>query len=359
MEIFVLENALDAYGEGTVLAAAGLAVGLVFGAAAQRSRFCLRAATVEVFSRRPGERMAVWLLVFFSALAATQAAILGGWLDVSGARQIAAEGSVSGAIAGGLMFGAGMILARGCASRLLVLSGTGNLRALVTGLVVTLVAQASYRGVLAPLREGISRIWTVAGGADRDVATLVGIGHGSVVLFAVAGLVAAAALALASRTGVGTTFAAVVTGLAVALGWLATWAVASASFEVVPISSVTFTGPSTDTLMALVTQPDLPLSFGIGLVPGVFLGSMVMAVLRHEWHIERFGPDTPMESYLLGAVLMGFGAMLAGGCAVGAGVSGGAILSLTAWVAAVSMWAGSFLMQAILRAADARRPAAA
>ncbi len=359
MEIFALENALEAYGEGTVLAAAGLTVGLVFGAAAQRSRFCLRAATVEVFSRRPGERMAVWLLVFFSALAATQGAILAGWLDVSGARQIAAEGSMSGAIAGGLMFGAGMILARGCASRLLVLSGTGNMRALVTGLVVTLVAQASYRGVLAPLREDISRIWTVAGGADRDLASLAGVGHGSVVLFAVAGLVAAAVLAFASRTGVGTAIAAILTGLSVALGWLATWAVASTSFEVVPISSVTFTGPSTDTLMALVAQPDLPLSFGIGLVPGVFLGSMAMAVLRHEWRIERFGPDTPMESYLMGAVLMGFGAMLAGGCAVGAGVSGGAILSLTAWVAAVSMWAGSFVMQAILRAADARRTAAA
>ena len=359
MEIFALENALDVYGEDTVLASAGLVVGLVFGAAAQRSRFCLRAATVEVFSRRPGERMAVWLLVFFSALAATQGAIVAGWLDVSAARQIAAEGSMSGAVAGGLMFGAGMILARGCASRLLVLSGTGNMRALVTGLVVTLVAQASYRGVLAPLREDISRVWTVAGGADRDLATLVGASHSGISLIAVAGLVAAAVLALATRTGVWTTLAAVVTGLSVALGWLATWAVASSSFEVVPISSVTFTGPSTDTLMALVAQPDLPLSFGIGLVPGVFLGSMTMAVLRHEWRIERFGPDTPMESYLLGAVLMGFGAMLAGGCAVGAGVSGGAILSLTAWVAAVSMWIGSFIMQAILRTAEARRPAVA
>lgn len=45
------------------------------------------------------------------------------------------------------MFGAGMILARGCASPLLVLSATGNLRAILTGLVLTLVAQASVRDV--------------------------------------------------------------------------------------------------------------------------------------------------------------------------------------------------------------------
>ena len=35
---------------------------------------------------------------------------------------------------------------------------------------------------------------------------------------------------------------------------------------------------------------------------------------------------------------MGFGGMLAGGCAVGAGVTGGALLALTAWTALTAMW---------------------
>ena len=50
------------------------------------------------------------------------------------------------------------------------------------------------------------------------------------------------------------------------------------------------------------------------------------------------------------ALCVGLGAlaMLAGGCAVGAGVSGGAILSLTAWVAAAAMWVGALLTQALL-----------
>jgi uncharacterized membrane protein YedE/YeeE len=48
-----------------------------------------------------------------------------------------------------------------------------------------------------------------------------------------------------------------------------------------------------------------------------------------------------MRRYLFGAVAMGFGAMLAGGCAVGAGVSGGAVLSLTAWLALLGMWVGA------------------
>ena len=50
-----------------------------------------------------------------------------------------------------------------------------------------------------------------------------------------------------------------------------------------------------------------------------------------------------MPRYVAGATLMGFGGMLAGGCAVGAGVTGGAIFSLTAWVALAAMWAGAAL----------------
>ncbi|MGZ8368814.1 MAG: YeeE/YedE thiosulfate transporter family protein [Rhodoplanes sp.] len=44
-----------------------------------------------------------------------------------------------------------------------------------------------------------------------------------------------------------------------------------------------------------------------------------------------------MRRYIVGAVLMGFGGKLAGGCAVGAGVSGGAIFAFTAWAAWVTL----------------------
>ena len=127
-------------------------------------------------------------------------------------------------------------------------------------------------------------------------------------------------LVLARRSLVPTShaLAAVLVGLAIVLGWAATFAVAQTSFEVVPISSITFTGPATDTLMGLVDNTSLPLGFGVRLVPGVFVGAGLMALATREARIERFGPGTPMEHYLIGAVLMGFGSMLVGGCAVGA-----------------------------------------
>lgn len=159
----MLETLIDTYGEGAVLMMAGLAVGVLFGAAAQHSRFCLRAAVAEVTGGLLGPRLSIWLVAFFATVALVQGAVALGWFEVAQSRQLAATGSLSGAVIGGLMFGAGMMLARGCASRLLVLSATGNLRALVTGLVLTLVAQSALRGVLAPAREALGRLWLVPG----------------------------------------------------------------------------------------------------------------------------------------------------------------------------------------------------
>ncbi|MEY3003198.1 MAG: hypothetical protein RLZZ491_374 [Pseudomonadota bacterium] len=344
----MLEELLLAWGEPMVLACAGALTGVVFGWAAQRSRFCLRAATAEVADGHLGPKLAIWLIAFFAALTLTQAGLALGLFDVSSARQLAAQGSVSGALIGGVLFGVGMILARGCASRLLVLSATGNLRALITGLVVTLVAQAALTGVLAPAREWVSALWTVPGGAGRNLLQSIGLGHdGAAVASAVAW---AGALGFGVRRGLGggAMIGAGVVGMAVAMGWALTALVAAHSFELVPVSSVTFTGPATDTLMALVAERRVALSFGIGLVPGVFLGAGAAAMVFGDWRLERFGPDTPMERYLIGAVLMGFGAMLAGGCAVGAGVSGGAVFSTTALLAVFAMWLGAMTTARLL-----------
>ena len=124
--------------------------------------------------------------------------------------------------------------------------------------------------------------------------------------------------------------------------------IAASSFEIVAVQSITFTGPSTDTLMALVGTRDLPLTFGLGMILGVCLGALIAAIWAGEARIQRFEPGIPMERYLIGGALMGFGSMLAGGCAVGAGVSGGSILSLTAWTAVAFMWVGALMTQLLI-----------
>ena len=78
-------------------------------------------------------------------------------------------------------------------------------------------------------------------------------------------------------------------------------------------------------------------------MPGVFVGSLVGALIGKDWKLEGFGDGYSMRRYIGGAMLMGFGSMLAGGCAVGAGVTGGAIFALTAWLSLAAMWVGAGL----------------
>ena len=165
----MLETLLDRFGQAPVLAGGGVFIGFVFGFFAQRSRFCLRSAVIEFARGMPGGKLTVWLFAFSIALLATQALIALGAMDVGNARQLAARGSLSGAAVGGALFGIGMILARGCSSRLLVLAAQGNLRSVLSGLVFAVAAQASWTGALSPRRERISAWWTVEGGSSRDL----------------------------------------------------------------------------------------------------------------------------------------------------------------------------------------------
>lgn len=336
-----IDQFLDSVGDAAGLALGGLVIGLVFGYFAQQSKFCLRSGVIEFSHRQLGPKVAVWVLSFSAAVAATQAALLLDFLNVSEARQIAARGSISGALIGGALFGCGMILARGCASRLLVLSATGNLRALVTGLILTIVAQASLRGALSPMRESLSNLWTVDGGASRNVLVALGAGTWTGLLLGLAWLGIGIWIARRNRLAAKPALMAVGVGLTVAAGWMFTYAMSKVTFEAARVTSVSFTGPSADTLMGLINERSLPLSFDVGLVPGVFLGALAAALVAGEFKLQGFEGGASMLRYLAGAVLMGFGGMLAGGCAVGAGVTGCAIFAITGWIALASMWLGS------------------
>lgn len=84
---------IDRIGEAPTAALLGPCTGIVFGVAAQRSRFCLRAATVEFARRRLGPRVAVWLLCFPTALVWVQGPELSGFFRADEARTMAVPGS--------------------------------------------------------------------------------------------------------------------------------------------------------------------------------------------------------------------------------------------------------------------------
>ena len=328
-------------GEDRGLALGGLLIGAVFGFFAQRSQFCLRAAVVEVARAQFGPKLAVWLLAFAAAIILTQSLLLAGQFDTSNVRQLASQGSVSGAAIGGLLFGIGMVLARGCSSRLLVLAANGNLRALLSGLIFAVTAQASMNGILSPWREALAGLWTIDGGHARDLLALTGMGRSSGLVFGLVWLAAGIWFARRHQVKTWGWIGGIGAGLMVGVAWWFTWRLAGLLFEPTPVQSLSFTGPSADVLMLVLSPPGQQLNFDLGMVPGVFLGSFIAAWFTRELKLEGFQGGHAMRRYIIGAVLMGFGGMLAGGCAVGAGVSGASVFAVTAWVTLTGMWLGA------------------
>ncbi|MCR9149000.1 MAG: YeeE/YedE family protein [Rhodobacteraceae bacterium] len=320
----------------------GLALGAVFGALAEVSAFCFRRGIVAGPDRRAA--LGTWMMALAVAVGATQAAVLAGVLDLSGHRLLAAELPWLAIGAGGLAFGAGMVLARGCPARLTVLAASGNLRAALVLLVFALVAQAAMKGALAPLVQAVA--------APRlDIGTgLAALPFGT--LPAAAALVAAS-LAVAWRSGAPrhVLAAAAGIGLLVAMGWLGTGLVLQDEFDPITVESLAFTAPMADTLFWTAAATAVQPGFGPGLIGGTLTGAFALAWLsgRFRWH--SFTGPAETGRYLAGAGLMGVGGVLAGGCTIGAGLSGIPTLSLAAVLALAAIAAGAVATDRALSAA--------
>ena len=320
----------------------GLALGLFFGVLAQITRFCLRRALVGSDRRAAA---GVWLMALAIALLGTQAAVAYGWISFDDHRFMATDLPVLAIALGGLLFGAGMVLTRGCVSRLTVLTGSGNLRALSVLLVFAVIAHATLKGVLAPVRTSIGSVTL-----SLDSAAL----PGPAMLWA--GGVALAALIFALRSGnrPGLLALAAALGALVPLGWVGTGFILYDDFDPIAMESLSFTAPYAEALFFTVASTSISAGFGTGLIGGVVLGALVSSLVRREFAWASFDSPRQTGRYMAGAALMGLGGVLAGGCTVGAGLAGVPSLSLAALLALAAICAGAVAMNVMLHPARQR-----
>jgi len=235
------------------------------------------------------------------------------------------------------------VLARGCSSRLTVLAGTGNLRALVAIVVFALVAHATLKGALAPMRTTLASV-----GVDLNGNSSLAAWPGGPSLWA--GLAIAALVALAIRSGARTRdlVGGALIGALAPLGWLATGWLLKDDFDPVTVESLSLTSAGADTIFWWVASSAIQPTFGVGFVAGVVAGSALAAALAREWKLVGFTEETSTGRYLAGGALMGVGGVLAGGCTVGAGLSGVPTLSVAAILAFTSIIAGGLLARAVV-----------
>ena len=326
-----------------IVIAAGLLIGLAYGAVGLLSGFCLLSSLRGWWAEGDSRLVRTFALAIAVALVVSQ--LLAGYGAVDLARSVYLQSSFSAPLmfAGGLLFGYGMVLANGCGSRALVLLGRGNLRSFVVVLVLGITAQMTLRGVIAPARIALLQLSTTRP-AHLTLPEL--LGGGMPARMALVSVVAAALIFFAFahapfRRAGGQIAAGIAVGLLAAAGWFATGYLGADEFNPAAVTSLTFIAPVVDAVQYVMLSTGLTLNFGITMVAGVFAGSLLTALATRRFHLEGYISPRHMLRSILGAALMGSGGAMALGCSIGQGITGISTLAISSFVAVAGILLGT------------------
>jgi uncharacterized membrane protein YedE/YeeE len=325
----------------------GLVSGVLAGAGARFGRLCSMSAIEDALVGHDYRGAKAWGLAVGIAGLTTRGLAAAGWVDLAASPLLTPHVHVLGTVLGGILFGLGMTLVGTCSFGLLVRAGAGDLRAVVSAMLVGVFAYALTAGLLAPARDlllGVGRVdLSVLGEAslDRALGHFIGMNVGfAISVFCLLALVLVALrdrrLLKRPRLVAG----AVMLGLAVAGGWAAT-AAAVADLSASRVESLSFVAPTGRALLQFMSAPFRDIGFGMSALVGVVLASFTIAALRGELRWEAFDDAREMRRHLTGAALMGVGGVLAHGCTVGQGLTAASALALTAPLFTLSVLIGA------------------
>lgn len=340
---------------GWAVGAAGFLIGLAAGYVVHRGRLCSFGAMEDALVGRDWRRMKVFALALSIALGMTQAMIVFGLLDHTQATYSPPQIAYLSVILGSLLFGLGMAFVGTCAFGSLVRLGGGDLRSLISMLLFGVTAYATLRGVLSPLRiDGLERInLAMPLGLPSDFSSLLSYFFSLEVrpYLSFACVVALAYWALSDRRLLKARrllIAGCILGLGIAAGWAVTGPLADPFDEHLRPRSLTFVGPVARALFGVVGNHADWIDFGVMSVPGVIAGAFINAWRTKQFRWEAYDDHHEMRRHLLGAALMGFGGVLAGGCTIGQGISAASMFAASWPIAVIGMMAGARFGIAIL-----------
>jgi uncharacterized membrane protein YedE/YeeE len=184
------------------VAALGFAVGILFGAVANKTNFCTMGAVSDWVNMGSKDRLRAWFLAIGIAILATRLMDARGLIDIDQSIYRTPNFGWLGHIVGGFLFGVGMTLASGCGQRTLVRLGGGNLKSLVVILLLGISAYMTLRGLLALVRVNAIEVTNIdlgssdisGQGIDTLLAAAAGTSGIEAVSWAVAIVLALAAI---------------------------------------------------------------------------------------------------------------------------------------------------------------------
>lgn len=358
----LLEQLRETYETGPLVVAGALLVGLVYGVVAEISGYCLRAAIAEhVETQTPetsGRHTLQTLFAVVIALVGTQLLHAAQVIDLGSAIYWSVTIKPVALIAGGAIFGIGMVLAGGCISRLLILAASGNARSWITLLITGLTGYATLRGLLSYPRIWLESAWdTNISGADiLTTANVLPL-----VIIAITLATGVAVLTQIKKNRSAITWSAIaagsIVGLLVVGAWTVTGVIGADEFEPTALNALSFVAPVGETVQYFMIFTGDTIRFSIALVLGVLTGAAISASIGRRFAFRGFVNEKSLLRYIAGGALMGFGGITALGCSVGQGLSGVSTASPASALALGSIVLAAYTAMKIQRLpAVGRRP---
>ncbi len=343
----------------------GLGLGLLLGWISRFAGFCTLGAIADWYASGDRSRLRMWLLAIAVAILGTQLLILTDQIQVKDSFYLSQRVFWLSNITGGLLFGFGMALASGCGARTLIRIGGGSLKAMVVFLVMAVVAFITMRGLLGVIRvETLEKVF-FALKSPQDISSLLTVGLSvgaeqsriAVTAIVAVGLFGFVFFDRDFRSQPRRIIAGALIGLLVVTAWWTTGRLGFiaedpntleprfVSTNTRGIESLTFVAPLAYWLDLLMFWSDSSrtITFGIATVSGVVLGSLIHAVATRSFRWEGFQSRQDLSRHLVGAVLMGFGGVVAFGCTIGQGISGLSLLAIGSMLTVVAIIAGAWL----------------
>lgn len=320
----------------------GLVLGVVFGVVLQRGSFCGSSLLSTAVLHRDVRGLA--------GIAAAVLVSMAGFAVLAQLDLVVINPKpmrLASAIAGGGLFGVGMVLAGGCVTGTLYKAGEGRLTSMLALPGIAFGAVIFDHGAAVSLKKDLVT-WTKTFRPPAGLDEVAGI---EFPLFAGGiGLLGVAVLGVAlrvfgggggqggggswSRRSLSPITAGILVGV---LGWAA-YPLSAAVGRNYPLGGV---GGVKGAFAWLTTGEIEGTPWLVALVGGIVVGSLVSSVVQRTWKLRSADPTTLLLA-LVGGVLVGAGATIGRGCFIGNGISGVALLSLHSMVflavTAVANW---------------------
>ncbi|MHB1216379.1 MAG: YeeE/YedE family protein [Thiobacillus sp.] len=359
------------------------AIALVMGAVVNKTNFCTMGAVSDWVNMGDTGRMRAWVLAIAVGVLGVMGLEAAGMVNVTSTFPPYRQTTLPWLeyALGGVLFGIGMTLASGCGNKTLIRIGGGNLKSVMVLLVIALIAYFMinpFPGSDQTLYSTLFYPWTnptaVALSTNQDLGAMLfsnDVATGRMVMGVVVGVLLLAWVFKAAdfRSSFDNILGGLVVGLVVLAAWYITsnvkidadgevmslqayvqnWDFYSPAGAVRPADagplasqSFTFINPMGQTLgYAASGFGHTLLTFGIMALAGVIAGSLLWSLISRSFRIEWFASGRDFTNHLIGAILMGFGGVLAMGCTIGQGITGFSTLALGSILTFVAIVIGS------------------